>query len=94
MLHLQCLEASFTMKFYLKMIRLLVLEIMLEELKADAKLNELHRQACDWRRQRFGELMQDVENRELFARLMQTPATKPLSEAEAAGIFRMYQNAG
>ena len=62
---------------------------IVDELKSDLVLSRLHREACEWRRSRFDALMKDEETRDLYFRLMQTPPTKALSEAETARMHAL-----
>lgn len=57
-------------------------------LAADPVLGPLHRAAVDWRRKRFGELMQSEAWRSLFGRLLMTPPTRALPESAASTIWR------
>ena len=59
----------------------------LAALKADPVLARLHAEAVAWRHARFAELMRDEANRALMGRLMMTPPSHPLSQAEAAPLL-------
>jgi hypothetical protein len=63
------------------------------ELLSDAVLGPLHRQAVEWRRQRFATLMQDEPWRALFGRLLMTPPSKTLNVAEAAPLLHHARTA-
>lgn len=52
-------------------------------LMADPKLAKLHRKAVEWRKGRFLQLMQQEPYRALFARLMMTPPSRPISALSA-----------
>lgn len=54
-----------------------------EELHADPELHRLHHAAVEWRRQRFLELMEHEPYRALFARLLMTPPSRPISQNSA-----------
>ena len=66
---------------------------LLAELKADPELARLHDEAVAWRKARFRELMQDEPYRALFARLMMTPPSRPLS-ANSARTLAGFANLG
>lgn len=53
------------------------------ELMADPVLRPLHDAAFAWRRARFAQLMADEDRRSLFGRLLLTPPTRVLTQAEA-----------
>lgn len=53
-----------------------------EELRSDRVLGPLHKQAVDWRHQRFAALMADENYRSLLGRMMMTPPSRPLSGEE------------
>ena len=53
------------------------------ELGGDARLGQLHESAVDWRRQRFQILMETESYRALFGRLLLTPPSRVLTEAES-----------
>jgi hypothetical protein len=57
------------------------------DLLADPQLGALHRAAVAWRHARFNALMQDEPWRALFGRLLLTPPTRVLSQAEARLIW-------
>lgn len=67
---------------------------VLAALHADPVLGPLHRAAVDWRKARFRALMQDEPWRALFGRLLMTPSTRVLTEAEAPAIWRHGQTGG
>lgn len=56
---------------------------LLAQLLADADLARLHEQAVAWRRQRFLQLMEQEPFRALFARLLMTPPSRPISATTA-----------
>lgn len=56
-------------------------------LLADPVLAELHGKAVAWRQARFVQLMQDEGMRALMGRLLMTPPTRPLTQAEAAPLL-------
>ncbi|MDE3121148.1 MAG: glycosyltransferase family 2 protein [Paracoccaceae bacterium] len=60
---------------------------ILADLKADAVLGACHASAVHWRRRRFADLMREEAWRALFGRLLMTPPTRPLSQAEAAPLL-------
>ncbi|MHA6264046.1 glycosyltransferase family 2 protein [Arenibacterium sp. CAU 1754] len=62
-------------------------------LMQDEKLPELHSQAVEWRKLRFHELMQQEPLRALFARLLMTPASRPINAASARTLTR-FANLG
>lgn len=57
------------------------------ELLADAVLGPLHAQAVAWRHARIATLLQQEPARALLGRLMMTPASRPLTPAQAREIF-------
>ncbi len=63
------------------------------ELLKDAKLARLHERAVDWRRTRFLALMEKEPFRALFARLLMTPQSRPIS-AQAARTLAGFANLG
>ncbi|MDM7971147.1 MAG: glycosyltransferase family 2 protein [Paracoccaceae bacterium] len=56
-------------------------------LMADPELAEGHRAAVAWRDSHFAALMREEEMRALMGRLMMTPASHPLSKAEAGPLL-------
>ncbi|MDK3016252.1 glycosyltransferase family 2 protein [Pseudodonghicola flavimaris] len=54
-----------------------------QELHADEELHRLHVEAVQWRQQRFLELMEQEPYRALFARLLMTPPSRPISQNSA-----------
>ncbi len=64
---------------------------ILNSLKADATLGRLHDAAVAWRKSRFEELMLEEPFRSLYARLMMTPASRPIGIAMARQLMR-YAN--
>jgi len=56
-------------------------------LMADPALAALHGQAVAWRWARFGELKQDESMRAQMGRLIMTPPTRPLTQAEATPLL-------
>ena len=58
------------------------------ELMSDPELARLHARAVQWRRTRFAELMEDEPNRALFARLLMTPPSTPISAVQAARMLK------
>ncbi|MBC7131808.1 MAG: glycosyltransferase family 2 protein [Roseovarius sp.] len=56
---------------------------------ADPALAALHAQAVAWRKARFETLMALEEYRALFGRLMLTPASEPLSQAQEARMVAL-----
>ncbi len=62
---------------------------LLAGLKSDPDLAALHGAAVSWRQTRFRELMLDEPFRALFARLLMTPPSRPVSR-EAARILTRY----
>ncbi|TDK42998.1 glycosyltransferase family 2 protein [Antarcticimicrobium luteum] len=68
-----------------------------DELHADAELDRLHQAAVAWRKARFLELMEMEPYRALFARLLMTPPSRPISRTSArtligfANLGRMKQ---
>ncbi len=63
------------------------------ELTADPALGELHAKAVQWRKDRFRALMGEEPYRALFARLMMTPPSRPLS-ATSARTLAGFANVG
>lgn len=59
-----------------------------DALHADPELARLHHAALDWRRARFETLMQEEPWRALFGRLLMTPPSKTLTQAQAAPLLR------
>lgn len=53
-----------------------------DELRSDRVLGPLHKQAVDWRHQRFLALMADENYRSLLGRMLMTPPSRPLSGEE------------
>ena len=58
------------------------------ELMADPELARLHEQAVVWRKARFQELMLQEPMRALFARLLMTPPSRPVSAGSARVLTR------
>ncbi|MEM9551727.1 MAG: glycosyltransferase family 2 protein, partial [Pseudomonadota bacterium] len=54
-----------------------------EELLQDPELSRLHARAVAWRHMRFETLMEQEDYRALYGRLLGTPGSVPLGEAEA-----------
>jgi glycosyl transferase family 2 len=54
-----------------------------ERFMTDARLAKLHRKAVEWRQSRFLQLMKQEPFRALFARLMMTPPSRPISALSA-----------
>lgn len=65
----------------------------LEGLMADATLHALHEQAVNWRKERFEALLLEEPFRALFARLLMTPPSRPISAATARTLIG-YANRG
>lgn len=63
----------------------------LEALKADETLAKLHRDAVQWRANRFDQLIQKEPFRALFGRLMMTPPSQPVPRNAAQFIIN-YAN--
>lgn len=63
------------------------------QLMGDDALADLHARAVDWRHTRFRQLMEDEPFRALFARLLMTPASRPIPQATARGLT-MFANRG
>ncbi|MBK0326822.1 glycosyltransferase family 2 protein [Rhodobacteraceae bacterium F11138] len=61
---------------------------ILSDLHADPVLAELHAQAVAWRHARFEQLMQSEPYRALYARLLMTPPSRPLSARIAKRLTR------
>ncbi len=61
---------------------------ILTALKSDPDLARLHAAAVDWRHARFHDLMQDEPFRALFARLLMTPPSRPVSREAAQKLTR------
>ncbi|MDP5349057.1 MAG: glycosyltransferase family 2 protein [Paracoccaceae bacterium] len=59
----------------------------LDRLMADPVLAGLHREAVAWRHARFDVLMQNEEMRALMGRLLMTPASRALTQAQAAPLL-------
>ncbi|CUH85569.1 glycosyltransferase family 2 protein [Thalassovita mediterranea] len=59
------------------------MQAALGALRADADLARLHDQAVAWRHARFDALMDEEPYRALFARLVMTPPSQPVSEQAA-----------
>ncbi len=59
------------------------------ELMDDPALARLHHAAVQWRHDRFAQLMEQETYRALFARLLMTPPSRPISPA-AAGLLRRF----
>ncbi|EBA15288.1 glycosyl transferase, group 2 family protein [Roseobacter sp. SK209-2-6] len=55
----------------------------LSQFRADTKLTNLHREAVQWRHERFRQLMQEEPFRALFARLLMTPPSRLINPASA-----------
>ena len=55
----------------------------METFLSDPVLSELHKDAVDWRKQRFDALMLQEPYRALFGRLLMTPPTRPVSQKAA-----------
>jgi hypothetical protein len=66
---------------------------LLAQLHADAELARLHAQAVIWRQQRFRHLMELEPFRALFARLLMTPPSRPIS-ARTARTLVGFANLG
>ena len=54
-----------------------------KELHADPELHRLHQLSVEWRQRRFLELMEAEPYRALFARLLMTAPTRPISQQSA-----------
>lgn len=71
-----------------------------KDLHADPELHRLHLAAVQWRQQRFLELMEQEPYRALFARLLMTPPSRPISQNSArtltgfANLGRMKETGG
>lgn len=65
-----------------------VSEPIRQELLADPVLGPLHEAAVDWRHARFAALMEQEPFRALFARLLMTPPSRPVSVATARKLTR------
>lgn len=63
------------------------------DLMNDPTLADLHTRAVDWRHARFRRIMEDEPFRALFARLLMTPASRPIPRATARGLT-MFANRG
>jgi len=63
-------------------------DVLLQQFKADATLNDLHDQAVAWRKARFDTLMQQEPFRALFGRLLMTPPSQPVSRKAAQFMTR------
>jgi len=61
---------------------------ILHDLKSDPVLGSLHEAAVAWRRARFEELMLDEPFRSLFARLLMTPPSRPVSTSAAKYLMK------
>ena len=59
-----------------------------DELMNDSALADLHRQSVAWRTDRFHELMLQEPMRALFARLLMTPPSRPVSAGSARTLTR------
>ncbi|MDU9003478.1 glycosyltransferase family 2 protein [Sedimentitalea todarodis] len=59
---------------------------ILADLHADPRLADLHRAAVGWRHARFFKLMEQEPYRALYARLLMTPASKPINHATATTL--------
>lgn len=70
-----------------------VREPILAALHADPTLAGLHAEAVAWRRRRFEELMLHEPSRALFARLLMTPPSRPLTRRAARMLARFGQTA-
>lgn len=66
---------------------------MLQALKADNTLKHLHEKAVSWRQQRFETLMRQDRFRDLYARLLMTPPTRPL-DADTAREMAVFSRMG
>ncbi|MGJ8545162.1 MAG: glycosyltransferase family 2 protein [Sulfitobacter sp.] len=64
---------------------------LLQELKSDAVLADLHQNAVTWRKSQFDALMQQEPFRALFGRLLMTPASQPVPQKAAQFMVR-YAN--
>lgn len=60
---------------------------MRDELHGDAELARLHHAAVAWRKARFLELMEQEPYRALFARLLMTPPSRPISRNSARTLL-------
>jgi len=65
----------------------------LDSLKNDATLSRLHLSGCEWRRDKFDELMLEDDYRQLFGQLMMCADTKPLSQQDANLIMQYGRQA-
>jgi hypothetical protein len=63
-------------------------------LTADPVLAQLHRQAVDWRRDRFATLMAREENRALFGRLLLAPPARVVAAVDARRLFAFTRPPG
>ena len=61
---------------------------VLQNLREDPVLQDLHNRAVAWRQHRFAEIMQDEPMRALFARLLMTPQSRPISPSSAKLLTR------
>jgi hypothetical protein len=61
---------------------------LLQSLKSDPILHDLHLKSVDWRKSRFAELMQDEAWRGLFGRLMMAGPTRILTPDQAKLIWQ------
>jgi len=57
--------------------------IILDDLRADEELVNLHNSAVNWRQRRFRALMQEERFRSLFSRLLMTPPSRPINASTA-----------
>jgi hypothetical protein len=63
------------------------------ELLADARLGKLHARAVEWRKTQFATLMSEEPWRALYGRLLMTPPTRALSQAEAETVWKPWNRA-
>ena len=52
---------------------------ILEQLRSDQTLTDLHEQAVKWRKDRFDQLMLQEPYRALFGRLLMAPPSRPVT---------------
>lgn len=64
-----------------------------QRLLGDTQLAEMHTAAADWRKERFRTLMLDEPFRALFARLIMTPPSRPVSR-QTARTLTFFANKG
>ncbi|MGB5558418.1 MAG: glycosyltransferase family 2 protein [Paracoccaceae bacterium] len=60
--------------------------------RGDPRLDALHKDAVQWRHDRFAQLMQQEPNRGLFARLLMTPPAQPIPAKDVELLYKFAQS--